>query len=360
MFAFLWLAAAAFPGAEGFGALAQGGRGGDSYAVTTLSDSGPGSLRDAIGSAKGPRTITFRLSGVIELASPLEVDRPFLTITGEGAPAGGITISGYPVRVTKTHDVILRYLRIRLGDAHCPDVQDDALHIERAQRILIDHVSVAWSIDETLSITHSDQVTVQWSLITSSLNESCHAKGAHGYGSLLRYGNGSISMHHNLYAHHRSRNPRVGDAITLDFTNNVIYNYGSEATYTGPGEEGSPRINYRANVILPGPSTPKVKRTRAFTGGSAKTQLWQEGNLHSGADSGWAMFQGEYTRSNAPFDAPKVTASEAAKAYEDVLEKAGCRPLDSYDALMIEQVKSRTGRHVNTVKEALAGGSTPK
>ncbi|MCJ7778274.1 MAG: hypothetical protein MUP16_08180, partial [Sedimentisphaerales bacterium] len=55
-------------------------------------------------------------------------------------------------------------------------------------------------------------LTVQWCMITESLNCSIHTKGCHGYGSLVRGGfNNKYSFHHNLYAHNNGRNPRPGN-----------------------------------------------------------------------------------------------------------------------------------------------------
>ena len=207
---YLGLLAIAFPGAEGFGAQARGGRSGDVYHVTNLNDAGEGSLRNGIQSARGPRTIVFDLSGTIMLRSALAINKPFLTLAGQSAPGDGITVAGFTTRVTGTNNVIVRYMRFRAGDFNCPAMQDDALQVDKSSDVILDHVSASWSIDETLSVTESERVTVQWSFITQSLNNSCHEKGEHGYGTLLRYGAGGISMHHNLWAHHRSRNPRLG------------------------------------------------------------------------------------------------------------------------------------------------------
>ena len=118
--------------------------------------------------------------------------------------------------------MIVRYLRFRAGDINCPEFQGDSLGVVASRDVIIDHVSASWSIDETLSVTRSDRVTVQWSIIAESLDSACHLEGRHGFGSLLRWGDGGLSFHHNLYAHHASRNPRIGDDLGVDFVNNVV------------------------------------------------------------------------------------------------------------------------------------------
>lgn len=350
----------AFPGAEGFGARAAGGRGGDVYRVTTLADSGPGSLREGILSARGPRTIVFDVAGTIFLRAPLLLDKPFLTLSGETAPGGGVTVAGFTTSVARTHDVVVRHLRFRTGDRNCPAYQDDSLNVFHATDVLLDHVSASWSVDETLSVTHSDRVTVQWSVIAESLDASCHAKGRHGYGSLLRYGDGRLTFHHNLYAHHASRSPRLGDGLMLDFVNNVVYDWGEEAGYSGPADEGSPSLNYVANVLVAGPSTPPDRRGRAFHGGSPATRLHQRGNrLDAGfavppapEPAGWGAFTGAYTRQEEPFEAPSVRTDEPAVAFRRVLAEAGAsRARDAVDLRVVASVESRTGGLIDSQEQ---------
>jgi pectate lyase len=360
----VWLAAASAATApEGFDAASKGGRGGDVYRVTNLNDSGEGSLREAIRSARGPRTVVFALSGTIYLKSPLVIDKPFLTLAGQTAPGDGITVAGYSTSVLNTHDVIVRYLRFRPGDIECPRYQGDALSVDRSTDVLLDHVSASWSVDETLSITNSDRVTVQWSFITESLNASCHQKGEHGYGSLLRYGAGRVTMHHNLYAHHRSRNPRLGDNIRLDFFNNVIYNASGDVGYSGGAAEGTPRLNYIANYVVAGPSTPEPRRTRAFRGGSDNTVIWQEGNridsnrngVRDGIDTGWDMFQGTFTRAEARFSGAAVALDSAERAYARVLASAGAsKARDAVDRRIVRDVSIEAGKSI--ASQADVGG----
>jgi pectin methylesterase-like acyl-CoA thioesterase len=351
----------AFPGAEGSGALTQGGRGGDVYHVINLSDSGPGSLRFGVQNAAGPRTIVFDVSGTIFLQTKLSINKSFLTLAGQTAPGDGITVAGWTTAITDTHDVIVRYMRFRPGDVNCPNYQDDGFTVDRSTNVIADHVSASWSVDETLSVTESDKVTVQWSLITESMKNSCHVKGPHGYGSLIRYGNGIISYHHNLYAHHDSRNPRLGDNIGLDFVNNVIYDWGSEAGYSGDNTEGTPRLNYVGNYLVAGPSTPSTKRNRAFNGGGTSTQIYQSNNAidsnlngaHDGQDTQWTMFIGSYTKQQpGRFSFPQVASDDAPTAYERVLNLAGHSLVrDTADTRVISEVRTEAGHHINSENE---------
>ena len=266
----------AFPSAEGFGAHAKGGRGGAVLFVKNLNDSGPGSLREAV-EQKGPRTILFNVSGTIELESSLVISEPLITIAGQSAPGGGICLKNYGLSI-KTSDVIVRYLRVRPGDEPGPAYKakgkgfsPDAISISSGSRdVIIDHCSAGWAIDECLSVSGKGitKVTVQWCLISESLNDSFHPKGQHGYGSLLRT-NGDVTFHHNIYAHHKSRSPRPGTygegSILLDFRNNVIYDS------VGYSAADPVRMNYIGNYI-------RSSRGYAFHVGGDETLLYVEGN----------------------------------------------------------------------------------
>jgi pectin methylesterase-like acyl-CoA thioesterase len=365
----------AFPTAEGAGAYSIGGRGGDTYHVTNLDDTGAGSLRNGITTANGPRTIVFDVSGTIYLNSRLNINKPFITIAGQTAPGDGITIAGWTTAVTDAQHVIIRYMRFRTGDIRCSSgMEGDALWVDNSKDVIIDHVSASWSIDESLSVTDSDRVTVQWSFISESLNQSCHPEGRHGFGSLIRYGSGRISYHHNLYAHHFNRNPRVGDNITLDFVNNVIYDWGTDASYSGGIDEGITKVNYVGNYLVAGPNTPSNKRTRAFNGGSVNTWIYQDGNvidsnvngIHDGTNTGWAMFVNNYTPQNAPLDLSaeerggkeqtgslfEIQAESADNAYNRVLVTAGSsRVRDAVDRRIFNNVRYETGGFINSQNE---------
>ena len=355
----------AFPGAEGFGAFTPGGRGGKVFLVTNLNDSGPGSLRDAI-KAEGPRIVVFRVSGIIELQSKLSIRNPYITIAGQSAPGDGICIKNYPVGVV-THDVIVRHLRIRPGDVMKKEM--DCLWLADAQNVIIDHCSTSWGSDETLSVTRdSKDVTVQWCIISESLNESVHHKGAHGYGSLISGVDGGITFHHNVYAHHNSRNPRPGGytdkpGIILDFSNNLIYNWGSTAGYNGGNRI---RINYVGNYLKPGPSTRESKREFAFNVGGMLTRLFVADNylvdFPEGNKDNWLMIRPprDTTRdalneikSSKPFPVVPVRTDAPQMAYQRILEEVGAiLPVrDAVDARIIKEIKTGGGKIINSQTE---------
>lgn len=241
----------AFPTAEGYGKYTTGGRGGRVLTVSNLNDSGTGSLREAV-EAEGARIVVFAVDGTIELKSPLRINNDSITIAGQSAPGQGICLKDYPL-IVNASNVIIRYLRVRVGDRFHYD--SDGLGGGRygQKQVILDHLSVSWSIDECLSIYKTEHLTVQWCLVSHSLNQSIHTKGAHGFGGI--WGGYKATFHHNLLANHASRNPRfssVDGTKWVDFRNNVVYNWGFKAAYGG-GHHGE--INMVGNYYKPGPAT---------------------------------------------------------------------------------------------------------
>ena len=358
-------ATTAFPGAEGYGRFAAGGRGGAVLRVTTLADSGPGSLRAAI-EADGARTVIFDVGGTIMLESPLKVGRAKITLAGQTAPGDGITLRGQPL-VIAADDVIVRYLRIRLGDE--TRVQEDALSISRGSRIIIDHVSTSWSVDETLSAGSRYSppqdgiydLTVQWSLIAESLNGSVHFKGKHGYGSLIRGGYGArFSWHHNLWANHQARMPRPGNynsaAIDpqgplFEFRNNVFYNWGGGRAGYNADRDSRAGYDFIGNWYQPGPDS---EGALAFCEENPLARAFFAGNAMNGrvpADP-WSLVgcaPGAGYRAAAPLADSGLVTDTAARAYERVLAGAGASKIrDAVDLRIIAGVRDRRGRLINS------------
>jgi len=365
----------AFPGAEGFGAYAQGGRGGDVYTVTNLNDSGEGSLRHAIKSANGPRTIVFAVSGLIHLKEELEVKKDYLTIAGQTAPGDGICLRDHAISIDASH-VIVRFIRSRLGDE--AGINTDAISIEDGHNIIIDHCSASWSVDEVLSCSTGekdklDSVTVQWCIISEALNNSIHYKGEHGYGALIRgcYG-AKYTYHHNLFAHNKSRNPRPGNydynhrgidpqGLQFDFRNNVIYNWeGSRPGYDGD-KESVCRYNYVGNYGKPGPDSDQ--KGYAYSTDSKYFQGYFSGNFFFGSvpedqwelvrfDKGWSDTEIETYKQEKPFPTGPIRTQSALDAYASVLRSAGASHMrDEVDLRVLSDVQNGTGSLINHEKE---------
>lgn len=364
----------AFPGAEGFGAYTKGGRGGKVLAVTNLRDYDPESEAPVPGSFRaacetsGPRIVVFKVSGIIPLKKSLDIHEPYITIAGQTAPAMGICLANFDFSV-RADEVIVRYLRCRPTAAmsNTEGFQGssvDGISVNGASNVILDHCSASWSVDETLSVTHSDNVTIQWCMITESLNCTAHGKGCHGYGSLVRgEKGGKVSFHHNLYAHHSNRSPRPGghndyredpDGWTFDFRNNVIYNWGgSRAGYNSDGNNQPNRVsryNFISNYYLPGPDS---SGSFAFQERCVTTKAYFADNWMDGfrPEDPWSLvtFDKEYYTSDdlieayklsQPVPAAKVSTDDPETAFQKVLSSAGATlPLrDDVDNRIVRNV----------------------
>ena len=352
----------AFLGAEGYGMWTVGGRGGDVYRVTTLADYGegeapiPGSLRAAV-EAEGARTVVFRVAGLLELVRPLEIGDDSLTIAGQSAPGDGVTLTGHGLEVWAS-EVILRHLRVRPGDL--ANEEQDAINLRNGPAI-VDHCSVSWATDETLSVIHrATAVTVQHCLVAESLNRSVHHKGAHGYGTLIT-ATGEVSIHHSVYAFHESRNPRPKD-VRLDFRHNLVVGWGDQPGYT---YEDFLQMNHVGNAFEPRAysTTPGC----AFNVGGANARIYAAGNLRLGAeadlvDEGLCASRGygpeifESVRVDTPFPAPAVTATPPDQLKADLLATVGAtRPVrDAVDRRILGLIERGEGGIVDS--QADVGG----
>ena len=230
--------APAFPGAEGFGRFTAGGRGGAVCHVTSLEDAETeGTFRWAV-QKSGARTIVFDVSGTIFLKEPLSIRNGDVSILGQTAPGDGICIADYPF-VISANNVIIRYMRFRLGNRQVMYHEGDGLGGMDRENIIIDHCSVSWSIDECLSVYGSKNISVQWNIVDQSLVNAGHSKGNHGYGG--NWGGSGASYHHNLLAFHVSRCPRLGPRVgtqkdeRMDLRNCVMYNWDGNGCYGGEG-----------------------------------------------------------------------------------------------------------------------------
>ena len=355
----------AFPGAEGFGAMTPGGRGGRVIGVTNLRDSGPGSLREAC-YAEGPRIIVFRVAGVIELESDIKISHGLVTIAGQTSPGGGICLKGCTLRVC-THDVVVRFMRCRVGDGEIgTDPQNrDSLKIEgtRVRNVVVDHCSMSWSTDECVSTWATPRdVTVQWCIIAEALYQSRHPKGPHSMGLLVGDRSTRMTFHHNLLAHNHWRNPLMqgrGDHLAeYDFRNNVIYNYGRYCSTA----RGRIRLNYEANFVKPGPTSTDPNELSLDR--DRKTGAWPQvfiagnvgPNCPKGSGDNWRMVRDmaalgpDKLRVVRRFPFPLVATQAARDAYRAVLRGAGAtRPRrDAVDVRIVRDVEAGTGKVINS------------
>lgn len=395
-----WAQQPAFPGAEGFGMFTQGGRGGKVFHVTSLEDNAKGekivegTLRWAV-RQKCARTVVFDVSGTIHLKQELKIADDFITIAGQTAPGDGICVADYPVGIS-ANDVIIRYMRFRLGNRNVTEKGADGwdgLGGMDHKNIIIDHCSISWSIDECCSVYGNENQTVQWCIVSQSLSNAGHSKGAHGYAG--NWGGAGASYHHNLVAHHVSRAPRLGprqgtqERELIDLRNNVFYNWAGNGCYGGEGMNG----NIVNNYYKPGPATLKknkgiqkriaqigVRTEKYCTATKEKDQIYQvdgkwwngwypmlhkwgkfyiDGNvnpLHADVTAdNWGLGVLKQTKNDqkvdftfteatqdsirlsAPHAVPQTTTHTAEVAYEKVLLYAGASlHRDAVDALVVE------------------------
>lgn len=370
----------AFPGAEGFGSMTVGGRGGTIFEVVNLNDAGAGSLRACV-EASGPRTCVFRIGGLIVLNSPLTISNPYITIAGQTAPGGGITIKlGTAANVfsTQTHDVIMRYITIRPGpggENHANQIAKNGVEI---YNIIIDHNSLSWGVDSNIEtwyrVTNS---TIQWSLISEGLNNSTHSKGAHSKGMMIGGYKGSesggkgsenISVLNNLMAHNADRTPLMQLCGTAQVINNTTYN----PMYTFSHQKlncplGESYINWINNYHKKGPSSTSSSDLKIIPSDEGECLLgktYMSGNV--GNSGAWSYsFSGTCSGRTdiavtTPAPAPLVSSTSADDAYNNILAEGGVgnsrgincdgnwyNRRDAIDARIVNDVQKGTGKIID-------------
>jgi hypothetical protein len=345
----------AFPGAEGGGMYSFGGRGGKVFVVTSLADHGPGSFREAC-EAGGPRVVVFNVAGIIRLERPLDILAPYITIAGQTAPGDGVCVAGHSVHL-RTHDVVIRHMRFRRGVTDISN-RDDTLSGDAIGNVVIDHCSVSWGNDETLSIYRQMYAkdpakprereklptmnnTIQWTIVSESLDTYHHGFGA-------TWGGANAGFHHNLLACNTGRNPSISSR-DFTFVNNVLFNW-RHRTLDG----GARTVNVVNNYFKPGP---KTEGTLRFRIGKPEGGAWYasgnhvDGNEEVTKDNWAGGIQGERDvnsprgqRLDQPGPMPHITIEPAEQAYSSVLEHVGATlpKRDAVDQRVIEMV--RTGK----------------
>lgn len=377
-----------FPGAEGFGANTIGGRGGKVYEVINTNDSGPGSLRSCV-EASGPRVCVFKTGGLIVVNTPLVVRNPYITIAGQTAPGGGITIrtsAGGDVFATKTSQVVMRYLSIRPGPGGSNHGAEIASSGTALSNILLDHMTYSWGVDSDIETWYRVvDFTLQWSIISEALDCSTHPKGCHSKGLMLggyagsdsknSKGSENISVLHNLMAHDGERTPLFQICGTGQVVNNVTYNpywtfaHQQDNCYVPAG--GAPyvsRINWIGNYHKKGPDSTSATDLKvipadsgAYSGGA---QLYVRGNIGPSRaspaqpDSDWVDSGSRKFIVSMPATAPAVMTTDALTAYSDVLNDAGNSKAldcngnwyprrDAIDMRIVNDVRNGTGHIID-------------
>ncbi|WNH10380.1 hypothetical protein [Thalassobellus suaedae] len=314
----------------------------------------------------------FSISGTIELKSRLDIKNPYLTIAGQTAPGDGICLKGETLKIL-THDIIIRYIRVRLGDGKHGEGSKqgkDGIDISLGENIIVDHCSASWSLDEVLSTSSYrptlTKVTVQWCFITEALNVD-----GHGFGSLIRgTGGAKYSYLHNLYAHNQGRNPRPGnynsnpytkdpEGLLLDFTNNVLYNWGGGHAGYNADSISVTRLNYVNNYLIEGKDSRPTGI--AYSTGSPYNKSYFSGNYYNNQlpENPWNLvkFKSSWTKKNIkdykqtkPFETATVKIEDAKIAYQRVLKEGGAilPKRDAVDKRIVNHVKKRTGQIIKS------------
>lgn len=339
----------AFPGAQGFGADATGGRGGRVIKVTNRNSSGPGSLRDCI-LATGPRTCVFEVGGTITLTDHIATgaENSDLTIAGQTAPGGGIQVRGGRLRLQDVDDVVVRHVRFRLGDELPGDSQDaDVVEVVNARRVVLDHVSIAWGVDENLALDSVRDVTVSNSIITEGLHESVHSEGPHGYCAFQK-GSRETTWYRNLISHCERRFPQMSDsgahATSTVVANNVIHDYVTRGSTTA-GSDRTHRVDILANFYRRSPSSDRQAVQLEDVG--SRTRVYLQGNIgptdNAPRRNQWSLTWGDNSsslRASSPLFPNHVPVRPASEAREFVLDNAGAWPRDAMDTRVVNRART--------------------
>ena len=339
----------AFPGAEGFGAYASGGRNSRKVVhVTNLNASGAGSFADALNGSD--RIVVFDVGGVIKLSPSdmVAVDRHNnITVLGQTAPGDGITVYGNRVLIRNCSNVIFRYIRMRGSINMAKDAE--TLTMDDAENVILDHCSISWGRWDNIHIKNADNITWQYCLISEGIDPQ-------HFGAITD-GTRNWTINHCLWVDNHSRNPKM--KCYAQMINSVVYNGGN-----GVVGGHSSADNYQDlinNYFIAGPDG-----NSAYSQWTATDHLYQKGNLMDGNLDG-VLNGTEYvnmtcTNMDSPNFSPDagVTVESPEDAYIHVLDQAGCsRTRDRHDLRIIGQVKSlgKEGRFIDSEEDVGGIGS---
>jgi hypothetical protein len=344
----------AFPGAEGFAATVTGGRKGQVYHVTTLADSGAGSLRDAV--SQGNRIVVFDISGVIKPTNVIVIGGDNITLAGQSAPGDGITIYGRETSFSGRSNIIVRYVRFRQGMTDTSGSAKKTVNITDGTNMIFDHVAVQWGRWDNFGITGtSSTVTLQNSIIGEGVPPQ-------NFGSIID-GEQDITIAHNLWIDNNERNPKFkanGECI-----NNVVYNWGTGGGIIG-GHSGTDWYeDYVGNYLIAGPSAVD----KFFTFYTSTDHAYQTGNMvdvnKDGQLNGRAVVSADFQGTSPPtFETAAhskppvpVTVLSAEDAYARVVAQAGtCQHRDAVELRLIGQLTSLGTKGAIIADESSVGG----
>ncbi len=371
---------------EGFGTGTKGGLEGRVVKVTTLADSGPGSLREALQNVKEPRLVVFEVGGYIDLKRDISIHSPFATIAGQTAPSPGISIRNATLRI-RTHDVVVEHIRMRVGNNPGEESMADRDGIQlvgedkipagqfpaaTVYNVVIRHCSVAWSTDEGISTYFKGirDVTIRDCIIAEALDKAGHPKGGHSMGLLVGDHSQNVAVLGNLFAHNRYRNPVVKGNTASIVANNVMYDIGNNALHSYGAGEGLPtKLTAVNNVLLEGPTRVKETKGRSrsvnfYSDRSTRNGWTNEGSrIHisgnlvpEGSIEKQRLLDYDVFTDEPPVKLEGLEILPADKVKDSVLATAGARPKDRdpVDQRIIREVKEGGGKIIDT--QADVGG----
>jgi pectate lyase len=323
--------------------------------VTTLNASGSGSLKAALESS-GPRTIVFRVSGTIDWTSiggEVSIRNPYVTVAGQTAPGGGILIRN-GMLVVKTHDVIVRGLRFRVGDSRTGSPAGNRNGIDvtgsGAYNVIFDHCSISWGVDENVGVAGSaHDVTFQYCYVTEGLRCSIHPEGCHSKGLMANHSaSGNISFHHNVLAHNVDRNPQMVSPGNIECVNNVVANYNFGGRF-----DNDAKVHFIGNRYIPGPDTPNGRKGLIVGNTPRTTRAYAEGNVGPGRDvnagNEWSITDAPVSyRSTGYLFTPKITPEDVDAIWPDILDRAGAWPHDEVDERIKEEILTIGGSWIDS------------